>query len=136
MLVYLRGFGMEFSIQIPWILRQFKDVEIKKNITQPIGQLVKLDEASIKSLNVMAIRGLLDVDVCLPLKQMFGNDPNMLPDEGAKGLGLTLPDTKDELIFASLNQESSRKMVQVQVVVMLWVKTSDEGVHLVSSKGL
>ncbi|KAB2606546.1 hypothetical protein D8674_006263 [Pyrus ussuriensis x Pyrus communis] len=47
---------------------QFKKVEIMKNITQPISRLVRFNDVSINSLNAMAIRVLIDVDVHLPLK--------------------------------------------------------------------
>ncbi|KAB2632643.1 hypothetical protein D8674_028890 [Pyrus ussuriensis x Pyrus communis] len=33
------------------------------------------------------------------VNKMFGDDLNLMPDEGVKGLGLALPDTEDDLIF-------------------------------------
>ncbi|TQE10656.1 hypothetical protein C1H46_003769 [Malus baccata] len=42
-----------------------------KNITQHISRLVRLDDASINSLNAMAIKVLIDVDVHLPLKRVL-----------------------------------------------------------------
>ncbi|KAB2629529.1 hypothetical protein D8674_034324 [Pyrus ussuriensis x Pyrus communis] len=126
-LLYLR-------LKIPM---QFKDVEIMKNITQPMGQLVRLDNAFINSLNAMAIMVLIDVDVRLPLKQVLGDDPNMQPDEDAKGLGLALPDTKDDKIFCFLlpkfmkenGLETSQWWVQMTTTgqSLMWLRFGPQG---------
>lgn len=59
---------------------QFSDVEIMKNITQPIARLAKLDEVSIKSLNTIAIMRLIDVNVCLLFKRvLLVNGDDKLP---------------------------------------------------------
>ncbi|KAB2602927.1 hypothetical protein D8674_003932 [Pyrus ussuriensis x Pyrus communis] len=95
-------------VQIPRIPMQFREMEIMKNITQSIGRLIRLDAASINSLNPMAISVVIDVDIHLPLKiswfmnKMFEDDLNVLPEEGVKGLGLALPNMDDDLIFCFL----------------------------------
>ncbi|TQE13243.1 hypothetical protein C1H46_001050 [Malus baccata] len=54
--------------------------EIMKNITQPIGQLVRHDDASINSLNAMVIKVLIVIDVCMPLKWVLVvNEDEKLP---------------------------------------------------------
>lgn len=55
-------------VKSPQITMQFKEVEILNNITQPIGQCLRLDDAYINSFNAMTIRILIEVDVLLPLK--------------------------------------------------------------------
>ncbi|KAB2625951.1 hypothetical protein D8674_017611 [Pyrus ussuriensis x Pyrus communis] len=60
-------------VKSPQITMQFREVEIMNNITQPIGQCLRLDDAYINSFNAMTIRILIEVDVLLPLnyEQLF-----------------------------------------------------------------
>ncbi|KAB2623744.1 hypothetical protein D8674_037605 [Pyrus ussuriensis x Pyrus communis] len=55
-------------VQIPQISIE---LNMLTTITKPIGDLLKLRDPCIKSLNGMAIRVLMEVDVRLPLKRVF-----------------------------------------------------------------
>lgn len=46
-------------------------MEILKNVIEPIGRLLRVDDGSINSFNVVAIRVLIEIDVFLLLKQML-----------------------------------------------------------------
>ncbi|KAB2597318.1 hypothetical protein D8674_000238 [Pyrus ussuriensis x Pyrus communis] len=105
------GNSLYLRIKVVWVRihlipMQLREVEIMKNITLPISRLVRLDDASINSLNASPLgcclfatqassRGLRSYQ----LSSVFSDDPNVLSNEDVKGLGFALPDTKDDLIF-------------------------------------
>lgn len=58
-------------VQIPRLPVQFREPFIIKNITQPIGWLVRVDDGSINALNSMSIRVLMEIDVLLLMKMVL-----------------------------------------------------------------
>ncbi|KAB2632644.1 hypothetical protein D8674_028891 [Pyrus ussuriensis x Pyrus communis] len=61
----------EVWVKIPQIPMQYKELNILKTITKPIADLVRLDDPCINSLNGMAIKVLMEADVCIPFKQVL-----------------------------------------------------------------
>ncbi|KAB2629528.1 hypothetical protein D8674_034323 [Pyrus ussuriensis x Pyrus communis] len=55
-------------VKISQIPMQYRELNILKTITKPIGDLLRLHDLYINSLSGMAIMVLMEVDVCLLLK--------------------------------------------------------------------
>lgn len=54
-------------VQIPPLPVKFMEEAIIKNITQPIGTVVRVDDGSLNSINGLFISVLMEIDVCVSL---------------------------------------------------------------------